>query len=139
MLWFRRIFFGIWCLLFFLFAYWQFNDPDPWLWVPIYLGAAVLCALAVKGRYPMPVLIIFIILCLVGAVYFYPSSVSEWVRQEWEQQDLSMKTQSMEEARESFGLLVVSIIMSVAAFFGWRTNKAGSSGTRTVSGRPARG
>ncbi|WP_224998953.1 transmembrane 220 family protein [Cesiribacter sp. SM1] len=134
MLWFRRIFFGIWCLLFVLFAFWQWNDPDPWLWMTLYGGAAVLCGMAARGHYPMSVLLILIVACLAGAVYMYPGGIGEWVQQELEQQDLSMKTQSMEEARESFGLLIVAIILSVAAFFGWRSRAK----TKTVSGKPAR-
>jgi uncharacterized protein (DUF2236 family) len=132
MLWFRRIFFGIWCLLFILFAFWQWNDPDPWLWMTLYGGASVLCAMAARGHFPMPLLLIIVAGCLIGAVYLYPGAVGEWVQQEMEQQDLSMKTQSMEEARESFGLLIIAIILSVAAFVGWRTKTK----PKTVSDRP---
>lgn len=131
MLLFRRIFFGLWCLFFLLFAFWQWNDPDPWLWMTLYVAAAVLCALAAMGRFPMPVLLTLIVACLIGAVYLYPSSVNEWIQQELQQQDLSMKTQSMEEARESFGLLIVAIILSVAAIFGWRT-RAFRSGASNI-------
>ncbi|AHM58536.1 hypothetical protein D770_01310 [Flammeovirgaceae bacterium 311] len=137
MLLFRRIFFGLWCLFFLLFAFWQWNDPDPWLWMTLYVAAAVLCALAAAGRFPMPVLIPLIIACFIGAVYLFPSSVSGWVQQELEQQDLSMKTYSMEEARESFGLLVVAVILSVAAIFGWRNSasRSGSSSRRMPANR----
>ena len=133
MLWFRRIFFWVWCLLFILFAFFQWNDPDPWLWMTIYGVAAILCAMAARGRFPMPVLLTIIALCIVGAIYLYPDySVSEWIQQELQQQDLSMKTQNMEEARDTFGLLSVAVILSVAAIFGWRQAKTGS-------GRPVRG
>ena len=115
---FRRIFFGVWGLLFLLFAYWQWNDPDPLLWISIYGGAAVLSFMAASGRFPMPFLGAAVILCLLGAVYYYPGAVGEWVQQEWQQKDLSMKTQSMEEARESFGLLIVAAVLSVAALIG---------------------
>ena len=33
---FNKIFFGIWIFIFALFAFWQFNDPDPEVWVSIY-------------------------------------------------------------------------------------------------------
>ncbi len=149
---FRRIFFGVWCLLFILFAYWQWNDPDPWLWIPIYGGAAVLSAFAAAGSFSRPPLSVCIALCLAGFVYLYPSSASEWIQQEWQQQDLSMKTQNMEEGRESFGLLIIALVLSVALYFGWRshlhrdrsqksgnldTHKASVS-TKTESGRRAR-
>ena len=131
---FRRIFFGLWCLLFLLFAYWQLNDPDTEIWVSIYGVAVVLSAMAVVGRFSMPVLFTVIGLCLLGSIYYFPNSVSEWVQQEWQQQDLSMKTLDMEEARESFGLLIIAIVMSVAAFFGWQSKKR----FKTVSGKPTR-
>lgn len=117
---FRKIFFGVWTLLFLLFAYWQWNDPDPWLWIPIYGLAALLTAMAAGGKYSLPVLSVFIVLCLAGFVYLYPSAVGEWIQQEWQQQDLSMKTQQMEQGRESFGLLIVALVMAIALYFGWR-------------------
>ena len=39
------------CAVFIVFAALQYNDPDPYLWIPIYLYAAVLCYLAAKGRF----------------------------------------------------------------------------------------
>ncbi|MEY4919290.1 MAG: hypothetical protein RLZZ431_472, partial [Bacteroidota bacterium] len=33
------------CIVFILFAVVQYNDPDPFLWVPIYLYPALLCFL----------------------------------------------------------------------------------------------
>lgn len=115
-----RIFFGFWTLAFVLFAYWQFNDPDPEVWVSIYAYAAIMSGLAATERYPLVLLLAGTVLFLLGAVYFFPASVSEWVMQEWHQQDLSMKSPEMEEARESFGLLIVSIITGTAAWLGWR-------------------
>ena len=118
-----RLFFGFCSLLFLLFAYWQWNDPDPVLWMSIYGYAAVLSALAAVGRYPIPLLLTGAIAGFMGGLYFFPASVSEWVLQEWQQQDLSMKTLDMEEARESFGLLIISGIMSLAALVGWRKKR----------------
>lgn len=138
MLWFRRIFFGIWCLLFILFAVVQYNDPDPLLWMGIYGGAAILSGMAAMGRFPMPLLMAGAVLCFIGFIYYYPDSVSEWIQQEWQQQDLTMKTQNMEEARESFGFLTVAIVMSGAALMGWRSHQAGAASTKTVSGKPKR-
>ncbi|MEX2595277.1 MAG: transmembrane 220 family protein [Anditalea sp.] len=117
------IFFGIWSLLFIISAYLQLNDIDSWVWVIIYLIAAVMSALAAMQRYPLTPLIIGTVLCLIGVVYFFPPSVGEWIAQEWQQQDLTMKTMAMEEARESFGLLLIAIVFSVAIFMGWRKRK----------------
>jgi uncharacterized membrane protein len=120
---FTKYFFVFWILAFLLFAYWQLNDPDPEIWVPIYLVAVFFSALAVKGKHPLIPLIVVIIACIAGAVYFFPESVSEWVSYELEQQDLSMKTQESEEARETFGLLIIAFVLSVSAWIGWRKKK----------------
>ena len=114
-----RIFFAFWALFFILFGYWQWNDPDPEVWISIYGFAAIMSALAYFKRFFVPLLIISAVAALLGALYFFPPSVSNWIAQEWQQGDLSMKTVNMEEARESFGLLLVSLVMGLAAYAGW--------------------
>ena len=39
------------CIVFIIFAALQYNDPDPYVWIPIYLYTAALCALAVKNKF----------------------------------------------------------------------------------------
>lgn len=119
-----RFFFGFFSLLFLLFAYWQWNDPDPEVWISIYGFAAILSALAAFGRYPIPLLLTGAIAGFIGGLYFFPASVSEWILQEWQQQDLSMKTLDMEEARESFGLLIISVVMAMGTYVGWRKKRS---------------
>src|SRR5690606_3962823 len=114
------IFFGIWSLLFVVAALVQLNDPDPWVWVSIYLVAAFFSGYVALGRYPLIPLGIVTVLCRAGSLYYFPPSVGEWIAQEWEQKDLTMKTASMEEARESLGLLLVAIVLGIAWFSGWR-------------------
>lgn len=114
-----RIFFSVWCLLFLLFAFWQFNDPDPEIWVSIYLFSALMCALAAFNRYYFPLLLSAALSAFIGGIYLFPASVRDWMVQEWQQADLSMKTPDMEVARESFGLLIVSAIIGTAAYRGW--------------------
>ncbi|UJH90692.1 transmembrane 220 family protein [Antarcticibacterium sp. 1MA-6-2] len=114
-----RIFFAIWSLLFLLFAYWQWNDPDPEVWVSIYFFSALMCVLAAFERFYLPLLIVVAIAAFFGGIYLFPSSVRDWVLQEWQQADLSMKTPDMEVARESFGLFIVSLIIGLAALNGW--------------------
>ena len=117
---FQKYFFLFWSALFLLFAYWQVNDPDPEIWVSVYIVAAIFCALTFKGKHPLIPLGIVIVACVLGAIYFYPNSVSDWVNYELENQDLTMKTQQSEEARETFGLLIMAVILSVSAYFGWK-------------------
>ena len=117
---FPKYFFIFWSIVFLLFAYWQVNDPDPQIWVSVYILAAIFCVLAARGKHPLIPLGIIIVACIIGAVYFYPTSVSEWVNNEMENKDLTMKTQESEEARETFGLLIIATILSVSAYFGWK-------------------
>lgn len=114
------IFFGIWSLIFVVGALVQINDPDPLVWIGIYLVAAFLSGYVALGRYPMIPLGIVTVLSFIGSIYFFPPSVSEWIVQEWEQQDLTMKTMDMEVARESLGLLLIAIVLGIAWFIGWR-------------------
>ncbi|MFM9911628.1 MAG: transmembrane 220 family protein, partial [Chitinophagaceae bacterium] len=46
-----KLFNIIFASVFFLFAALQYNDPDPYIWIPIYLYAVVLCWYAFKGKY----------------------------------------------------------------------------------------
>lgn len=127
-----RLFFGFCSLLFLLFAYWQWNDPDPEVWVSIYVFGAVMSAFAAFGKFFVTVLFSAAIVGILGSIFYFPASVSEWILQEWQQADLSMKTIDMEEARESFGLLIISAVMGLAAFVGWRKKR--SKDTAGISG-----
>ncbi|WP_431198932.1 transmembrane 220 family protein [Mucilaginibacter sp. P25] len=46
-----KIFNIIWVVLFVTFAGLQYNDPDPYLWMPIYLYCAWFCYLAAKKNF----------------------------------------------------------------------------------------
>ncbi|WP_347156665.1 transmembrane 220 family protein [Pontibacter chitinilyticus] len=129
-----RVFFGLCALVLALFTYWQFNDPDAAFWGSMYGVAAVLAGMAAFGKFSVPLLLAEAIYCLFGFVYKYPSSVSTWVKEEWMQKDLSMKTYSMEQARESFGMLIVAVVMLLAVAAAYYENRkaAASSGFRTA-------
>jgi hypothetical protein len=113
-----KIFFGIWALLFLLFAYWQLNDPDPEWWVPAYLVGAMIAGFATIEIFPFKLLVVLTILYLSAALFFWPSDIFGWLSQEMEQKNLAMKTQQMEINREFFGLLLLSIITFLAFWQG---------------------
>jgi hypothetical protein len=46
-----KILFATLASLFLLFAVVQYNDPDPWLWIAIYLAVALSSGLTSLGRY----------------------------------------------------------------------------------------
>ncbi|MCE7053080.1 transmembrane 220 family protein [Algoriphagus sp. AGSA1] len=116
----NKIFYGVWIFIFALFAYWQFNDPDPEVWISVYGVAIIFCILATRGIFPKIPLTILAICCVIGAVYFWQGDVPGWISEEMEQRDLSMKTQSMEESRETFGLLIILLVMLPALWKAWK-------------------
>lgn len=117
---FNKVYFGIWIFIFALFAYWQINDPDPIVWVSTYAVAMIFCLLGTRGIFPKIPLTILAIACIAGAIYYWQGDVTSWLSQEVEQHDLSMKTQSMEESRETFGLLIILAVMLPAIWKAWR-------------------
>lgn len=48
-----RLLAALMCGVFLLSAAVQWNDPDPWLWMPLYGLAAALAALGAAGRLPL--------------------------------------------------------------------------------------
>ena len=110
-------------LMFLGFAYLQFNDPDPVLWLLIYLGMAAMSVLAMFGIYYRKVLWVlaagFIIYCII----LWPG-VAEWLRQENKSvlfdDVMKMEYPYIEESREFLGLL---ISLAVIAFYLLRAPK----------------
>jgi len=118
---FNKIYFGVWIFIFALFAYWQFNDPDPEIWVSIYAVGVIFSILGTKSIFPKIPLTIVVVACLIGAAYFYPGGIGDWISQEVAQKDLTMKTPQMEEARETFGLLIVALALGPALWKAWKS------------------
>ncbi len=92
----------IWALLFLVFGFFQYNDPDGILWMAIYGIAAVVCYLSYKQRVPRLVLILLAIGYLIGAFYLWPPHYEGLTLQDG-------YTPSIEEARESLGLAICTL------------------------------
>ena len=56
-------------VLFVSWAYFQWNDPDPLLWMAIYGTAALACTLFAFGRLPEIAAAAFSACCVLGALY----------------------------------------------------------------------
>ena len=87
----------------------QYNDPDPYYWMPIYLIPTAISLLIYFGR-GNAVKLFLLVLALVyfaGAYYMWPAH--------WEGVALQhgMKTVNIEEGRESLGLAVVGFTMVI--------------------------
>lgn len=113
-----KIFNYIFCFLFVVFAGLQYNDPDPYIWVPIYLYSAVLCYLAAKKQYYPKAYLAGIVVCSLYAAYlmFDNTGVIDWVTEhKAESMVQTMKAEKpwIEESREFFGLVILIIVMVV--------------------------
>ncbi len=102
----------IFIVLFIVSAALQYNDPDPYIWIPIYLYAALLCYLAIQGKYK-PILY-FIGLVVYGAyaiyLFFDKTGVMNWATEHDAEniaQGMKATQPWIEETREFFGLVVV--------------------------------
>ena len=43
----------------------QYNDPDPWLWIAVYLGAAVIAFMASFRRFYLPAIMALGLICIL--------------------------------------------------------------------------
>jgi hypothetical protein len=100
----------------------QYNDPDPWVWMPVYGAAAVACGLALAGKLKwwLPALV------GVGSIA-WAATIAPHVFGQVPFMDMfsawEMKNTGIEESREMYGLLIVAvwmIVLTVAAVRGAR-------------------
>jgi len=111
-----KIFNLVFALLFVVCAALQYNDPDPWLWIPIYLYGAVLCFFAFRGRYYKTAMLVGIGVYMLYAIYlfFTDDGVVDWMsKHNAENIAGSMKASSpwIEDTREFFGLCILSFVL----------------------------
>lgn len=102
----------IFTFLFVVFAALQYNDPDPYLWVPIYLYTAALCWQASRNKFYPKAYIIGIVLYAAYAVYkiFDQNGLLDWINlHHAENIAETMKAEKpwVEESREFFGLIIL--------------------------------
>lgn len=120
-----KIFNLIFCVLFVLFAALQYNDPDPYVWMPIYIYGAVFCYLAARGRFFRSAYIVGIVVYLAYAVYlfFTKDGVVDWATQHAaENIAQTMKAQKpwIEDTREFFGLAILIVVLGINYFYAGR-------------------
>ncbi|MFY0252514.1 transmembrane 220 family protein [Chitinophaga sp. 30R24] len=99
------------CLMFILFAGLQYNDPDPYVWMPIYLYAALFCWLAAKRKFYRKWYVAGMLIYLAYATYkfFDQNGVEDWfTKHHAENLAETMKATKpwIEETREFFGLFI---------------------------------
>lgn len=104
-------------LLFIAFAAVQYNDPDPWVWIAIYGGAAALIGASTFRRLPMAVSLLPMLGAIVGAIWLWPDAYV----------GLAGKMDSrpgVELARESLGLVIVAVACAYVLWRSWARRPA---------------
>ena len=104
--------------IFILFAAVQYNDPDPYLWIPIYLYPAVLCFLAAREKFYKNAYTGGFIFSSLYAVYklLDQNGVIDWMRfHDAANIAATMKAEQpwIEESREFFGLAIILIVLFI--------------------------
>lgn len=111
--------------LFFLFAAMQYNDPDFYIWVPIYMLVGVVVFFYGRGIYNPRVFQVLTALYVLGMFFYYPDVVS-WMQEGTPSIAGSMKAESpfIEFVREFFGLGICALILLVYSFLSVKRRRA---------------
>ena len=104
----------------------QVNDPDSWLWMSIYVLAALGPALEIVGRGGLAASLVGIGACLVGAALSAPGFFEYIVEHRGEpfMQQMSADRMYIEEAREFVGA-VIAMGLVVLSYWWARRARAG--------------
>jgi hypothetical protein len=119
----------IFFVLFLISAALQYNDPDPYIWIPIYLYAAVLCFYAFRSRYFPKAYIAGIIVYAILAVprFLDNDGVLSWMNEHNSEnlaQSMKASKPYIENAREFFGLLILIIsLLANLIYYNWVFSK----------------
>ena len=123
-----KIFNIFFCIVFIFFAALQYNDPDPYVWMPIYLYAAVLCWLAFRNKYFPGAYLLGTAAYAVYAIYkfFDENGVWDWMTKHHAANIAgTMKAEQpwIEETREFFGLVILIVVLLIDYFYAKRKRK----------------
>jgi len=106
----RKVLSIVFGLLFVLFAAFQYNDPDPEVWIPIYALAAIACFMTYAGLARWWFLAILALMYIVAAIYQWPPVFEGFMFSE-----VGMRSMNIEMAREAGGLAICALVMIVLA------------------------
>lgn len=101
-------------ITFFLFAAFQYNDSDAYLWIPIYAIVGIAALLYKNGYRPTSVFLTLIVLYTVGLLLYVPDLWS-WIQQGLPSITGSMQAESpfIEFVREFFGLAICLLALVI--------------------------
>jgi Transmembrane family 220, helix len=100
------------CVMFLLFWAVQYNDPDPYLWMPIYAFVAWVCGLAAMKRYNKSLIMIGLGILTIYTLTYIPA-VIDWVNRGMPSLVETMKAEKLyiELAREFGGLVICDLAL----------------------------
>ena len=116
-----KIFNHLFFVLFIVCAFLQYNDPDPYIWMPIYLFSAIMCWFAARNKYFPRIYLAAISVFGLYALYlfFTDDGVKDWIF-EHQAEDIaaSMKAEApwIEDTREFFGLCIIMFVLALNYF-----------------------
>ncbi|RBL92847.1 transmembrane 220 family protein [Chitinophaga flava] len=110
------------CVIFIIFAGLQYNDPDPYVWMPIYLFASWCCLMAARQRFYRRWYLVGIAVYFVYALYlfFTKDGVIDWMSQHQAEniaQTMKAEKPWIEETREFFGLFICIAVLGINYFY----------------------
>ncbi|HVG16934.1 MAG TPA: transmembrane 220 family protein [Chitinophagaceae bacterium] len=123
-----KVFNIVFIILFLVSAVLQYNDPDPYLWIPLYLFGAYLCYEALYKRFKPALYIVGFVVYIGYAIYLFfdNNGVLTWAnKHNAENIAATMKATKpwIEETREFGGLLILIIALTVNAVWLRRLKK----------------
>jgi hypothetical protein len=123
-----KIFNSIFLILFVVSAVLQYNDPDPILWILIYLFAALSCYLSIRNlNYPRTNLTAIVLLFSYAVFLFFDKDgVLTWLTEHQAENiagSMKASTPWIEETREFFGLVTILTVLSIN-FFDTKRNRS---------------
>ncbi|PWK77645.1 transmembrane family 220 protein [Mucilaginibacter oryzae] len=123
-----KIFNIVWVVLFIIFAGLQYNDPDPYLWIPIYLYCAWFCYLATKKEFYPIGYGVGIVIFSGYAIYkvFDSNGLIDWFKfHHAESLVQTMKAEKpwVEEVREFFGLVICITVLGINWIYAARQDR----------------
>lgn len=113
------------CVLFILFAAVQYNDPDPWRWIALYLYVAVACGMAAFGKSNKIVLMVGLAISTIWMLTLLPDFI-HWIKMGMPTIVAHMKAEAphIELTREFLGLVVCMVVF----IWQWRRIKMKDEG-----------
>jgi Transmembrane family 220, helix len=116
MVWAKRTLHFVLALMFLAFAVLQINDPDPIVWILIYVAMVVICACAAFDKYFPKVMLVLFAGYLIYMIILFPG-VAEWYQSPDRSllfDDLAkMEYPYIEESREFLGLLICQFVLAI--------------------------